>query len=212
MASRNARLAGGLACFSFLLNTNMEAGPSASPNSSELRTGYRYLQAKNGQPLRLRYIGPLPPSSAEASQIWYGVEYDDPSRGKGHPGTFEGTAVFHTQQEGAGAFIKAGPKPIFEQGKTFLQAVADRYGALNPEVGAISSSSVDESILLGSSNSSIKVEAPNIQDVQKRVGRLEKLREMGLEGEWVNGVGGDEEMRRKVRERLGSEYSVLVSR
>ena len=182
-------------------SASMTAGSSSPTTTSTYRTGDRYLHPKTGQPLTLRYIGTLPPSSSEA-RVWYGVEYDDPSKGKGHSGTFEGAHVFRTRQIGAGAFIKAGAAHVFESGKTFAQAIEERYSSLDQTAGPSTSSEAADNVLLGSSNAAIVVEIPNIEQVQKRVGRLERLREMGLEGEWVSGIGGDEETRRVMRERL----------
>ena len=60
---------------------------------AQLEVGRRYINAKNRQPLTLLYIGPLPPntgaetSGPSATTIWLGVEYDDPTYGKGHSGT-----------------------------------------------------------------------------------------------------------------------------
>lgn len=165
--------------------------------------GDRLLHVKSRQPITLRYIGPLPSSKTE---VWYGVEYDDPSKGKGHSGSYEGLQIFQTRQTGAGAFVKFGRSPAFELGKTFLQALEERYGPLVPHnseaSSSPSSSSTTESLVLGSSKSNIVVEVPNIREVQQRLGRLEKLREMGLEGEWVNGLGADSDTRQIIRDRL----------
>lgn len=179
----------------------MEAGPSGFSVTANYNIGKRYLHAKTRAALTLRYIGPLPPESTQATQVWYGVEYDDPAKGK-HSGTFEGVQVFRTRARGAGAFIKVGSTPTLHLGKTFVEAVEGRYGPLKREGEVSSSSTNTESIVLGSSGSSILVEAPNQSEVLQRVGRLEKLREIGLEGEWVTGLGGDPDTKRLVQERL----------
>lgn len=173
----------------------------------EYRVGRRYLHGKTLHPLTLRYIGPLPPSttppaeagsSSSSPSIWYAVEFDDASRGK-HSGTYNNLQIFECKQKGAGAFIKASPNTL-RLGNTFVQAVEERYGALNHQsthhgLGRL------EKVTLGSSSGGIVVEAPNIGAVQRRLGRLEKLRDMGLEGEWICGFG-DEGMKDIVRGRL----------
>jgi hypothetical protein len=194
----------------------------------EHHVGGRYLHAKSLAPLTLRYIGPLPgtavlhpaESSASASaasssakartedteDLWLGVEYDDPSRGK-HSGTYGDAKLFSTRQEAAGAFVRYKPG-VLVRGKTFVQAVEERYGMIHPEVQPPqrSSSSPDptrgDRVTLGSSGGVIVVQAPGLDAVQRKVGRLERLREMGLEGEWICSVGGDESTRRLLRERL----------
>ncbi len=186
----------------------MEAGLPATSSSPLYVIGAQYLHAKTRAPITLKYIGPLPPASTESNpmeapqQIWYGVEYDDPAKGKGHSGSYDGFQVFQTRQDGAGSFIKAGRGQIFELGKTFVEAVINRYGPLHPAAESSSSIQSAESIILGSSGSAIVVDAPKFDDVKRRVGRLEKLREMGLEGEWIRCIGGNDETRELLRERL----------
>lgn len=198
------------------------------PLQEEYHVGGRYLHAKTLAPVTLRYIGPLPlagaaavhpaESSASASapsssanarteDLWLGVEYDDPSRGK-HSGTFGDAKLFSTRQDGAGAFMRFRPS-VLVRGKTFVQAVEERYGMINPEVHGSQRSSADttrttrsDRVTLGSSQGVIVVEAPGLDAVRRKVGRLERLREMGLEGEWICSVGGDEVTRRLLRERL----------
>jgi hypothetical protein len=174
---------------------------------SPYEIGKRYLHAKTLLPLTLRYIGPLPPSDdPSSSQIWYGIEYDDASKGKGHTGVYEGIQVFHSRQEGAGAFVKAGKRKrggddgVLVPGKTFTEAIEERYGSISPlalntsaasQGDPSSTNSMGSTVVLGSSRNAIVVEAPGINAVQQRIGRLEKLRDIGLEGNWVCGVGGD---------------------
>ena len=181
----------------------------------EYHVSRRYLHAKTKHSLTVRYIGPLPPApghlldaslgasgSSSSPQVWLGVEYDDPSHGRGHSGTYEEFQVFQCRREGAGAFIKLAPGVLIP-GRTLFSALEERYGAIVPD-GEIAASkardSMEESIRLGSSG--IVVEAPGMSAVRKKIGRLEKLREVGLEGEWISNLGGDWETRRRMRERL----------
>lgn len=200
----------------------------------EYHVGGRYLHAKSLAPVTLRYVGPLPSTAtlhpAESSglasassssanamtedteDIWLGVEYDDPSRGK-HSGTYGDTKVFSTRQDGAGAFVRYRPGVLL-RGKSFVQAVEERYGMINPEVHPPQRSTADttrsDKVTLGSSGGVIVVEAPGLDAVQRKVGRLERLREMGLEGEWICSVGGEEMTRRLLRERLKGASTPLL--
>ena len=172
--------------------------------------GHRYLSGKTRHPLTLRHVGPLPPSAgpttpATPRQIWYGVEYDDPSNGKGHSGSYDGVEVFTTRQPGAGAFLKAGREGVLVKGKTLVEAVEERYGSIIPHAESSTQITPKEKLVLGSSNAGILVEAPNIDGVRRRLGKLERLRQMGLEGQWVGELGGDDETRKVLRERLRGE-------
>ena len=169
----------------------------ACSSSANLEVGKRYINTKNRQSLTLLYIGPLPPNHADgtsgpsASSVWLGVEYDDPSYGKGHSGTYDNIQIFPTRQEGAGAFIKVKTGNELKEGKTFVQAINERY-ALDGGM---------ESVILGSSNA-VVVEAPGMDGVSKRLRTLERLRQIGLEDELICGVGGSEEERATLGARL----------
>jgi len=178
-------------------------------SSAQLEVGRRYINAKNNQPLTLLYIGPLPPQNASgegsssSSIQWLGVEYDDPTYGKGHSGTYDGMQVFQTRQEGAGAFIKLRTGNELVEGTTFVEAIKERYG-----YGLDSNQCRDgmESVVLGSSSSAIVVEAPGMDGVTKRLRSLEKLRQIGLENEFICGVGGTEAERLDLGKRLNGTY------
>lgn len=49
----------------------------------------------------IRFYGPVPPQSAK---LWYGIEWDDPARGK-HSGQHEGTTYFQC------TFVPYGERP-----------------------------------------------------------------------------------------------------
>jgi len=131
------------------------------------------------------------------------VEYDDPTYGKGHSGTYDGMQVFQTRQEGAGAFIKLRTGNELVEGTTFVEAIKERYG-----YGLDSNQCRDgmESVVLGSSSSAIVVEAPGMDGVTKRLRSLEKLRQIGLENEFICGVGGTEAERLDLGKRLNGTY------
>ena len=184
--------------------------------------GNRYLHGKTKRPVTLRYIGTLPPStssadsnssSSSAGPIGLGIEYDDPSFGK-HSGVHQGQEIFVVRAEGAGSFVKASAE-VLKDGPTLVEALQERYGPLlsaGNEVNAESSTqpgqyapALAERVHLG--NSGITVDAPGLSAVQARIGRLEKLREVGLDNGWVSGLGGTEEQREAMKVRLKSELS-----
>ncbi|ORX37230.1 hypothetical protein BD324DRAFT_434316 [Kockovaella imperatae] len=174
--------------------------------------GHRYLHSKTRYPLTLRYIGPLPPpvgpaevhfstgSSGSTDTLWLGVEYDDPAHGKGHSGTYKGIQVFKCRSDGSGAFIKLS-SGVLIRGQTLVQAFEERYGGIAIDSHEAESYETPErSIKLGTSG--ITVEAPGMQHVKRKFGQLEKLKEVGLEGEWTDTLGGTEQQRRTMKERL----------
>ena len=182
--------------------------------------GGRYLHGKTRHPLTVRYIGPLPPSNASlpcpdsgsssSQPLWLGVEYDDPAHGKGHNGTYQGHEVFESRQEGAGAFIKLGPDAL-STGRTLVEAFEDRYGPILLDTvspNTIDEVAVDVSVKLGTSG--IVVEAPGLSRVQRKVGQLERLKEVGLEGEWVSELGATEGQIRALRARLKGECGLAI--
>jgi hypothetical protein len=177
--------------------------------SSKLAVGRRYINTKNRQPLTLLYIGPLPPnndatngSGPSSTPTWLGVEYDDPSHGKGHSGTYKGIQIFQTKQPGSGAFIRLKTGNELHEGKTFVEAINERYALQGEGM---------ESVVLGSSNAII-VEAPGMEGVSKRLRTLEKLRQIGLEDELICGVGGTEEERADLAARLKGSFLLLEYR
>jgi len=192
----------------------VHAGPSLS--TIPFAVNERYVHTKTHKALTVRYVGQLP--GASDGLTWIGVEYDDPACGKGHSGVYKGTQVFQTVQLGAGAFIKfAGKNTPLRRGTSLVDALEERYGALVEDAqkpGADTGkhgSSEDSSVVLGSSNAAIVVEAPNMDAVRRRIGRLERLREIGFDGEWVAILGGSADKRQLFKERLKSELFATAS-
>lgn len=165
--------------------------------------GSRYFHARTRRPVTLRYIGPLPPSSSPldpSSQVWLGIEYDDPSFGK-HSGIYQNIQVFRTREEGSGAFLRFAGRPL-EEGKNLVQSIEERYGPIIHNDAGQSPHIADnvhangKGLILGSSKGSIIVEIPNNwANAQKRLGNLEKLRIMGFEEEGITALGGDENLK-----------------
>lgn len=193
-----------------------------------LRLGGRYLHYKTSHLLTLRYIGPLPPAqtndptdaSSSSVTIWLGVEYDDVQFGKGHSGVYKGIEVFECRQPLSGAFIKYSPGVLI-RGPTFVQAIEERYGSIQlhqdgditPQSHKRSGTAGDERDTVQLGNSGIVVEAPGMKGVQKRIGRLRRLREIGLDNDHVGSLSseGEEDKVMTLRERLKGEQSLFGS-
>jgi hypothetical protein len=125
------------------------------------------------------------------------------SDGKGHSGVYKDTQVFQTLQPGAGAFIKyAGKATPLTRGASLVAALEERYGPLGDETPPPQQSQSDTAVVLGSSNSAIVVEAPGMSGVRQRMGRLERLKEIGFDREWIAKLGGTEPKRLLFKERL----------
>ena len=155
----------------------------SSSSREKLSIGGRYLHGRTRRPLTLRYIGLL-----DTDTTWYGVEYDEPSHGRGHSGEYNGVLFFKTRRPGSGAFVKVAPGALIP-GPTFVEALEERYGPVIPDTSIVEASIVEQLDKVSLGTSGIIVEAPMMSKVKAKVGRLENLREVGLEGEWVGSRG-----------------------
>lgn len=68
----------------------------------------------------IRYIGSL----GDSIDVWIGLEWDDPSRGK-HSGTFKNEKIFSCR-DGHGSFLRQS-KISFDATQSFMQAVENKY-------------------------------------------------------------------------------------
>jgi len=77
----------------------------------------------------IRYVGPVATSTKDPGAIWYGVEWDDTTRGK-HDGSVEkdGVVRYFTCVEGAGSFVK--PKKV-DRGSSLVDALRKKYVELD---------------------------------------------------------------------------------
>ncbi|KIJ16977.1 hypothetical protein PAXINDRAFT_132022 [Paxillus involutus ATCC 200175] len=108
--------------------------------------------------------------------LWYGVEWDDPSRGR-HDGVKEGRRYFDCRVPNAGSFIRPSASLCF--GHSFLTALTTKY------IEAEHGSATLEKVTLGSSNGAIEVEAVGLDKIRRNLGALERLREVSLDNELV---------------------------
>ena len=165
----------------------------------------------NGHVGTIKYIGEIPGTNG----TWLGVEWDDSARGK-HNGRKDGRQYFicrrvpssllifstltdpnrSSRVPGSGSFIRSTPSVSY--GQSFLQALISKYVDPFHSSGA---SGNKETIVLGSSNGAIEVEAVGFDKVRSKLSNLERLREISLISEdvaWVDSPG-------KIRETCPSK-------
>ena len=92
-------------------------------------------------------------------------------------------SLFHVSRSvpGSGSFIRQ--TPSIKYGTTFKRALLSKY------VEDLHGSQGQEFVVLGSSNGAIEVEAVNLDKIRNKLSRLDKLREVSLDGE--NVASGD---------------------
>lgn len=151
------------------------------------QVGRRYLHKASDLPVTVRYIGGLQGTSSS----WLGVEWDNVARGK-HSGSYKGQQIFTTRVPGAGSFIKYSPEtssatPLLDVGPSFIDVINQRYAQASTQC----SGGQIETVVLGSSNGNIIVEAPRLDKVRQRLTRLENIKEAALEGLWISEVGAE---------------------
>jgi len=92
---------------------------------------------------------------------------------------------------GAGSFIR--PLPSLQYyGKTFLSALIDKY------VEQPRGLDTSETVVLGSSNGAIHVEAVNLDKIRKKFSNLHRLQEVSLDKEGVSQADSPGELREKL--------------
>ena len=83
----------------------------------------------------IRYVGPVATSTKDPNATWYGVEWDDNTRGK-HDGAVEKDSQeirYFTCPAGAGSFVK--PKKV-DRGSSLVEALRQKYVGLDAPVEA----------------------------------------------------------------------------
>lgn len=107
----------------------------------------------------VRYIGPI--EGKDPSIIWFGVEWDDPSRGI-HDGSYQGKRYFTCRNPSgtSASFVRSSRKP--DPRRSFIQAVKEKYAgkAQSSDLNVISGKVVEE------------VGFEKIQDQQRRLHEL----------------------------------------
>ncbi|EIM89769.1 uncharacterized protein STEHIDRAFT_166103 [Stereum hirsutum FP-91666 SS1] len=146
----------------------------------------------------IRYVGEVEGTKG----TWLGVEWDDPSRGR-HDGVKDGKRYFTCLVPNSGSFIR--PTATIDYGKPFLRALIEKYIEL-PQGS-------QETVILGSSNGAIEVEAVNLDKIRGKLSQLERLRAISLDRESVSSVGPPGEIRSKCTsvKTLDLSYSLIPS-
>ncbi|KAH8826871.1 CAP Gly-rich domain-containing protein [Flagelloscypha sp. PMI_526] len=121
------------------------------------------------------YYGPVD----GASGLWLGIDWDIPERGK-HDGSKDGKRYFSSRFPSSGSFLRLSPQVQF--GRPFIVALLDKY--VESYHG-----SQPESVILGSSNGSIQVEAVNLDKIRAKFSNVGRLKEISLHGELVSFAG-----------------------
>jgi hypothetical protein len=91
--------------------------------------GCRVIDSE-GYKATVRYIGPVA-GAKNKEEIWFGVEWDNATRGKHDGSSADSSGVLHKYFEcapGSGSFIK--PTKV-TYGRSFLEALNDRYVRLD---------------------------------------------------------------------------------
>ncbi|KAL2916129.1 hypothetical protein HK105_204220 [Polyrhizophydium stewartii] len=156
---------------------------SATIGGSELTTGAVSLVGRrvaiDGLIATVRYQGPIHGKAGE----WLGLEWDDVCRGK-HSGEFQGRRYFATEQPGAGSFVAAA-KTRVETGRTFLEALRERYLADQP---------ADGKVALGSDGSTVAVETVGWDKIKRKQSKLETVSVVGLPAQMISTAGSDDDI------------------
>ncbi|XP_060534940.1 tubulin-specific chaperone E [Cylas formicarius] len=74
----------------------------------------------------IRYVGSLEGQTG----VWYGIEWDDPDRGK-HGGSVNGIQYFRTGHPQSGSFVR---KEKINFGKSLIEAIVTRYGGQESDI------------------------------------------------------------------------------
>eukprot|EP00058_Branchiostoma_floridae_P003549 XP_002589037.1 hypothetical protein BRAFLDRAFT_87510 [Branchiostoma floridae] len=128
----------------------------------------------------VRYLGEVPPTKGQ----WFGVEWDDPSRGK-HDGAHEGVRYFHTRHPTGGSFVRA--KKVDPERQTCYDALKDKYGlAADGDTGV----NEEDLYVIGRSAKKVMVEMVGAEKVSKQQSH-DKLREVDLRDHKIVSAGPD---------------------
>ncbi|BGP55109.1 hypothetical protein JCM8202v2_002704 [Rhodotorula sphaerocarpa] len=188
---------------------------SPPPARDAAGTDARSPRTSPGQLGTVLYRGAVPPAKGE----WYGIEWDDPSRGR-HSGVYEKTGIryFQTRVEGSGSFLRTDAKSLEVKGKCFIDALLERYlgapaaapkatdteaKAAAPTHKSMPDSAGVASVQRHATSSNFDIEIVLNERVRSHFQDLGKLREVGLEWEDVSRASrstNDEEEVTAVRE------------
>ncbi|KAG8729309.1 hypothetical protein FRC12_021068, partial [Ceratobasidium sp. 428] len=110
---------------------------------------------------------------AGTSGTWLGVEWDNAAKRGKHNGDRNGITYFTCGVPNAGSFLRPNT-PSIVVGVDFSTALLDKYVDGRRTNG-------QDSVILGSSNGAIIVEAPRLDGVRARISQVERLRRISLD-------------------------------
>ncbi|TPX68031.1 hypothetical protein SpCBS45565_g03407 [Spizellomyces sp. 'palustris'] len=123
----------------------------------------------------IRYHGPVPLGS---NTHWYGIEWDDASRGK-HSGNHEGTQYFQTRVPNSGSFLRVSKVPPDAFARSFLEAFQEKYLSIQPQDG-----------IVRFGGNGVDVETVGWDKISRKLAQAGNIREVGLAGMRVGFRGG----------------------
>ena len=150
------------------------------------------VEADDGQRALVRYVGTL--AGRPSDEIWIGVEWDDPRRGK-HDGEQGGQRYFVCERPGAGSFVKT---RRLRPSRDAVQAVSWRYGGeleassgMRLEDGSFGEmeGAVDDMHIWSTRDNKLPVEFVGREKILKQQGNLASLRVVSLADERVHSSG-----------------------
>ncbi|KAJ3028299.1 UNVERIFIED_CONTAM: hypothetical protein HDU68_001979 [Siphonaria sp. JEL0065] len=125
----------------------------------------------------IRYEGEI-----EGKQ-WFGVEWDDPSRGK-HSGQHpkdQSTFLFRVSFPNSASFVRADSQKVLVA-RTFLAAVRERYVADNSEELKVHQNSKSSGLRTRAPNEEVEVEMVGWEKMRQKLGSLQSIKILGLAG------------------------------
>lgn len=132
-------------------------------NDAEVSAVGRRIVTEDGFFGTVLYDGPV-----KNDGRYFGIEWDDASRGK-HSGTFQGTTYFTTTTPDSGSFLSADSKKLAPQ-TCFLAALEDKYQLDQPDDGLV---------LLGA-NQKVQVKTVGWEKIRQKQSNLSRLEIVGL--------------------------------
>ena len=150
------------------------------------------VEADDGQRAVVRYVGAL--AVRPGDEVWIGVEWDDPRRGK-HNGEQGGERYFACERPGAGSFVKM---RRLRPSRDAVRAVRWRYGGeleassgMRLEDGSFGEmeGAVDDMHIWSTRDNKLPVEFVGREKILKQQGNLTSLRVISLADERVDSAG-----------------------
>ncbi|XP_050301036.1 tubulin-specific chaperone E [Anthonomus grandis grandis] len=133
----------------------------------------------------VRYIGSLP----ERPGKWYGIEWDDPGRGK-HNGTVNGIQYFQTRYPTAGSFVR---REKINFGKSIIEAIMTKYG--NKENDIMKKIHEQQIVNFQKTIKAPFIEFVGFDKVSTKQGNFESLKIVSVDCQNVSSVGEPNELR-----------------